>query len=380
MAARLALQEARANTITNLTANAKNVHSMDLSTAVDARELLRTAWSKFDAEHDRIVSSSRETALEQSYFKENCYDTTMQTYLGGVTLLNLRIEELSRQVPPVISQSSSRSRTVLPHISLPKFSGNFSDWRPFEELFSAMIKDNPDLSQVEKLHYLRTSLVGEAAKIIANLKLSADSFTIAWNRFHVFIFELDINGTLKDINIDRLKPAYLSKTDAENDAQPTVINQIPEHHWTATTNRPTKTYVLTPEYTNEEVNNYLLNRNQNDFQIMNVSRIQLTKADASKIFFLTQLTSHSKTAVPPHQDKILTTSISANKRRFDLILLSSTIFKDTALKKQSGLTLRIYLKTNGYIQKPYQIKTNNVWTDCPEDTGSYRVMPNILMS
>lgn len=57
------------------------------------------------------------------------------------------------------------------------------------------------------------------------------------------IFELDINGTLKDINIDRLKPAYLSKTDAENDAQPSVINQTPEHHWSATTNIPTKTYI-----------------------------------------------------------------------------------------------------------------------------------------
>ncbi|KAI4476635.1 hypothetical protein M0804_013414 [Polistes exclamans] len=95
---------------------------MDLSTAVDTRELLRTALSKFDAEHDRIVSSSRETALEQSYFKENCYDTTMQTYLGGVTQLNLRIKELSQQVQLVISQSLSRSRTILPHISLPKFS------------------------------------------------------------------------------------------------------------------------------------------------------------------------------------------------------------------------------------------------------------------
>ncbi|KAI4473083.1 hypothetical protein M0804_015495 [Polistes exclamans] len=182
MAARLALQEARANTITTLTSNAKTIQSMDLSTAIDTRELLRAAWSKFDAEHDRIVSSSRETALEQSYFKDNCYDTTMKIYLSGVTLLNQRIEELSRQVPPVISPSSSRTKTVLPHISLPTFSGNFSDWRPFEELFSSMVKDNPDLSQVEKLHYLRASLVGEAARIIANLKLTADSFTIAWNR------------------------------------------------------------------------------------------------------------------------------------------------------------------------------------------------------
>ncbi|XP_043498831.1 uncharacterized protein LOC122522094 [Polistes fuscatus] len=106
----------------------------------------------------------------------------MQKYLAGLTLLNQRIEELSQQVPPVTSQTQSRPRTVLPNISLPKFSGAFSDWRPFEELFSSMIKNNPDLSQVEKLHYLRTSLEGEAAKVISNLKLSADSFDIAWNR------------------------------------------------------------------------------------------------------------------------------------------------------------------------------------------------------
>ncbi|XP_014614534.1 PREDICTED: uncharacterized protein LOC106792578 [Polistes canadensis] len=106
----------------------------------------------------------------------------MQAYLGGVTLLSLRIEELSQQAPPVTSQRASRFRTVLPNISLPKFSGAFSEWRPFEELFSSMIKDNSDLSQVEKLHYLRTILEGEAAKVISDLKLSADSFTIAWNR------------------------------------------------------------------------------------------------------------------------------------------------------------------------------------------------------
>ncbi|KAI4474641.1 hypothetical protein M0804_014747 [Polistes exclamans] len=68
------------------------------------------------------------------------------------------------------------------NISLPKFSGAFSEWRPFKELFSSMVKDNPDLSQAEKMHYLRTSLGGEAAEVIANLKLSADSFAIAWNR------------------------------------------------------------------------------------------------------------------------------------------------------------------------------------------------------
>ncbi|KAI4473002.1 hypothetical protein M0804_015528 [Polistes exclamans] len=155
---------------------------MDLSTAVETRELLRTTWTKFDAEHDRIVSSSRETAMEQPYFKNNRYDATMLIYLAGMTLLNRRIEELSRQASQAMLQSQSRPRSILPNISLLKFSGAFSEWRPFEELFSSMVKDNPDLSQVEKMHYLRTSLEGEAAKVVANLKLSADSFAIAWNR------------------------------------------------------------------------------------------------------------------------------------------------------------------------------------------------------
>ncbi|KAI4484577.1 hypothetical protein M0804_007143 [Polistes exclamans] len=58
--------------------------------------------------------------MEQSYFKDNRYDSTMQTYLAGVTLLNQRTEELSQQVPPVLSQTQSRPKTVLPNISLPK--------------------------------------------------------------------------------------------------------------------------------------------------------------------------------------------------------------------------------------------------------------------
>ncbi|XP_014614951.1 PREDICTED: uncharacterized protein LOC106792932 [Polistes canadensis] len=182
MATRLTLQEARAGTIASLTANAKDVLTMDLSTAVETRELLRTTWTKFDAEHDRIVSSSRETVMEQPYFKNNRYDATMQIYLAGITLLNQRIEELSRQASQAMPQPQFRPRSVLPNISLPKFSGAFSEWRPFEELLSSMVKDNPDLSQVKKMHYLRTSLEGEAAKVVANLKLSADSFTIAWNR------------------------------------------------------------------------------------------------------------------------------------------------------------------------------------------------------
>lgn len=44
-----------------------------------------------------------------------------------------------------------------------------------------MVIENSDLSNMEKMHYLKTCLSGEALCLITNLPISGDSFTIAWN-------------------------------------------------------------------------------------------------------------------------------------------------------------------------------------------------------
>lgn len=43
-----------------------------------------------------------------------------------------------------------------------------------------MIGTNVALSNVEKMHYLKTSLTGDAAKLIINIPVSEDTFSIAW--------------------------------------------------------------------------------------------------------------------------------------------------------------------------------------------------------
>lgn len=70
---------------------------------------------------------------------------------------------------------------TLPRIEIPKFSGDYNAWRSFHDLFLSMVGNNMGLSNVEKMHYLKTSLIGDAAKIIINLPVSESSFTIAWN-------------------------------------------------------------------------------------------------------------------------------------------------------------------------------------------------------
>lgn len=71
-------------------------------------------------------------------------------------------------------------RKTLPRIEIPKFSGDYYAWRSFHDLFLSMIGTNPGLTNVEKMHYLKTSLTGDAVKLIINLPVSEDTFSIAW--------------------------------------------------------------------------------------------------------------------------------------------------------------------------------------------------------
>jgi hypothetical protein len=69
----------------------------------------------------------------------------------------------------------------LPKITLPRFSGNYQEWRPYHDLFTSLIRNNAELSDVEKMHYLKTSLSGDALRYVTNIPISSESFSIAWD-------------------------------------------------------------------------------------------------------------------------------------------------------------------------------------------------------
>ena len=81
-----------------------------------------------------------------------------------------------------IASTSDGRYSALPKITLPKFSGKYSEWRPFCDLFKSMVGDNNELRPVEKLQYLKTSLVGDAANHLANIPTTDDNFQPAWNK------------------------------------------------------------------------------------------------------------------------------------------------------------------------------------------------------
>ncbi|CAA9997912.1 unnamed protein product [Nesidiocoris tenuis] len=68
---------------------------------------------------------------------------------------------------------------ALPPIKLPTFSGNYNDWLPFYDMFTAIVDANMNIPNIQKLHYLKSSLIGEAASIINSVQLISSNYEVA---------------------------------------------------------------------------------------------------------------------------------------------------------------------------------------------------------
>ena len=64
---------------------------------------------------------------------------------------------------------------LLPEISLPKISGNYTQWTSFCGLFSSMVSSNTEIAKVAKI---MGCLSGDTLQLVKSLTISEDSFAI----------------------------------------------------------------------------------------------------------------------------------------------------------------------------------------------------------
>ena len=75
--------------------------------------------------------------------------------------------------------SAHKNRVKLPKIDLPKFSGRYTDWCTFWDIFNSTVHQNPTLSNVERFHYLAASLTSSAASAIRGLRVTNENYAEA---------------------------------------------------------------------------------------------------------------------------------------------------------------------------------------------------------
>ncbi|KAH1013203.1 hypothetical protein HUJ05_012226 [Dendroctonus ponderosae] len=109
-----------------------------------------------------------ETSVEREEFESRYYTL--------LTNAKLTIEDLSKnkksglndddtqsQISKSSSQSAKLESVKLPEIKIPKFEGEYYNWLEFRDIFRSLIDNNEYISDIQKYHYLRASLIGTAA-------------------------------------------------------------------------------------------------------------------------------------------------------------------------------------------------------------------------
>ena len=109
-----------------------------------------------------------------------------QDLLAAIKQLESRVSELkadsvtAESHPDYQEMANSTSRIKLPKISLPKFDGSLLEWTAFWDIFQSTVHDSR-LSRVQKFHYLRGQLEGEASQLIEGFSTVGESYDEAIN-------------------------------------------------------------------------------------------------------------------------------------------------------------------------------------------------------
>ncbi|XP_011157578.2 uncharacterized protein LOC105194393 [Solenopsis invicta] len=146
-------------------------------------------WTEFGLIQDKIeeIDDSDEQLQQRDLFEDSFHQLiskarqlTAREHVSQFQ--NLNNTPQPGVTPPIVLNERVVNKPLvkLPSIDSPKFDGNYERWIPFRDLFDSLIASNITLSPVQKLHYLRVSLTGEAAKVINSIELTNDNYEVAW--------------------------------------------------------------------------------------------------------------------------------------------------------------------------------------------------------
>ena len=142
--------------------------------------------NKYDQAHE-AMSVSDDIDPKDEYIVKDKYSFVLDLYLERqgefMEYLNLfdipasaqRILDIS---PGTVGDSVFESK--LPKLDLAKFSGDYTKWLSFKSLFESIISSRAKITELVKLHYLKSCLEEEAADLVKDLPVVEDSFAIAW--------------------------------------------------------------------------------------------------------------------------------------------------------------------------------------------------------
>ena len=142
-------------------------------------DLLEDYWRDFLGNHLELLNSRSEE--NEEYFLNNSYRTVESQYVKARGHLYEQRRLLSTETESVASSHQPRGGAVkLPRIEIPRFDGRRETWESFRDYFRSLIHDDQGLSDVQKLHFLKGHVDGEAKRALEHLAVTGSNYTNAW--------------------------------------------------------------------------------------------------------------------------------------------------------------------------------------------------------
>lgn len=138
-----------------------------------------------EKQDDYVESILARSSIEKEKFEHDFYEITSQvksflkTYAESNSN-NHNSDNLASSSTSAHQCSSGVSSVRFPQINLPNFSGNYQEWMEFHDLFQSLIHNDSGLQDIQKFHYLKSCLKGEAANVIKSLEVSSQNYQMAW--------------------------------------------------------------------------------------------------------------------------------------------------------------------------------------------------------
>ncbi|CAK1597439.1 unnamed protein product [Parnassius mnemosyne] len=140
-------------------------------------EDLQKAIKLLDADPERAEAHEQErTVFEEKYFSTKAQidallapATTLRSSFGHDPLCTTMCNDTC---------TSRKPRVKLPQLELPRYDGDIRQWPAFKNIFMASV-DGTDLPVVNKLQYLKSALIGEAAGLISSSLITEENYVKA---------------------------------------------------------------------------------------------------------------------------------------------------------------------------------------------------------
>ena len=123
-----------------------------------------------------------EDALEADIMQSEEYDDKLMQQLDQIDRFIKAntmpaTSSTSTFLPPPVR--STTATTKLPKLDLPTFTGDYLTWTSFIDLFRGAVHNNTALLDSQKLQYLKASLKGDAAKLLASVTITDANYSVA---------------------------------------------------------------------------------------------------------------------------------------------------------------------------------------------------------